>query len=259
MIRYILISTLIFTQTTIAEEIKSKIIGSWKLDLKTTKSYHLKYIALTDTQKKIISHFLNPSSITYNSDGTGLMVMGMVKTNNNDGTEFKVNRTEHKFTFKIIGESESQVIIQKSTMPNIYSYSVLKFNGTDSYSYSLSDNSKIPGRIFFTRESPNIIKDEKVITKITNFEKGSISDELADKIIKSMKPISKAPDYPNGFQKIEDIKMIRVDSTNKAQRRLTYKEYFLFPRLGEDDDGKWETGIAFRKGSNIVYRWELAK
>lgn len=66
-----------------------------------------------------------------------------------------MSESEMKFTFKLLGESKSQLVVEMISgkfLIDEYPFSLFKFQGADSFSVSLADSiTDINGREFFKR------------------------------------------------------------------------------------------------------------
>ncbi|BDS05396.1 hypothetical protein NT6N_04360 [Oceaniferula spumae] len=85
-----------------------------------------------------------------------------------------------------------------------------------------------------------------------------ITDQLATQIEESLVEFAETDGFPSGFQRIEDVRFDWLNVAGFHSRRAEAGDLFFFPRLdvSREDEG-WQSGIALRRGSNIVYRWKL--
>jgi len=92
------------------------------------------------------------------------------------------------------------------------------------------------------------------------FKTEAVTDAVAEKILKAIVPFTKIKDFPNGFERIEDVKFTWLNIAGAHTRRAVSGDLFLFPRLDTaKEDDAWTSGIALRRGSNIAYRWNLSQ
>ena len=86
----------------------------------------------------------------------------------------------------------------------------------------------------------------------------SVTAELADQIEKSLVKFTETDGYPEGFEHIEEVSFSWLNIAGIHTRRAEFGDIFFFPRLDvAEEDRRWISGVALKRGSNIAYRWEL--
>jgi len=134
----------------------SKLYGAWRSDAGATKAYLAKHAKLTDYQKQIFSRLFGKTVITFNPDGSGGIKVEAIALPKRDGGQLNVPASERSFTYSVLGESDSQIVIAMVSGEPLfddYPFAVLKFHTVDTYSVSLSEGlTDINGREFFNRE-----------------------------------------------------------------------------------------------------------
>ena len=92
----------------------------------------------------------------------------------------------------------------------------------------------------------------------SQFKIEEIPDTVASKIRNALTPLTKIKDYPNGFERIEDVRFTWLNIAGVHTRCAVSEDLFLFPRLDiASEDDKWTSGVALRRNSNIAYHWKI--
>lgn len=149
---------LTFAQSAFASDKVSKIHGSWQSDGEATNKYLSKNTRLTAHQKKLFPLLFGNAVIVYNPDGTGSITLKAASLPKKEGGMVEAPAKVTSFTYEIVSESGSQVVIKavwKDPLYDRYPFAILRFDEPDSYSVSLSEGPPdINGREFFTRVKP---------------------------------------------------------------------------------------------------------
>lgn len=134
---------------------ESKVYGVWKSDIEKTMQYLREKAKVPEDKLPNLEKFFGDSEVRFHRDGTGSFTMGAREYTKADGTVVAVEASRTEFKFKILGESECQVVIQSVSgdmFDSNFPFSLFKFTDQDSYSVNLSDSySEVPGREFFRR------------------------------------------------------------------------------------------------------------
>ena len=146
----------LFIQNLSADDIASKLYGTWQSDRDLTSKYLNKYAKLTGYQKEVLPKFFGNSVVIFDPEGIGVIKIKEViipKFKNHEEMIFPA--VEIKFTYEILGETESQVVIKDTSKEGVLTdipFSIMKFEDDDTYSISISNGvSDINGREFFKR------------------------------------------------------------------------------------------------------------
>jgi hypothetical protein len=103
------------------------------------------------------------------------------------------------------------------------------------------------------------------VLPLVSAEQESLAPELAEKILTSLTKVGEISDWGAGFDKIEDVDWRFVSLAGIHSRRIVYKDWFLFPywNMANSEFNKepkgWDTGLAVKKGSKVLYAWTLNK
>ena len=153
MLRLLILFTL--SQLVYSGETASKLYGSWKSDIKLTNEYLNKHAKLNEYQKKVLPRFFSNSVIIFEPDGTGIIKTQEIIVPKLNGKEWKIPATNMKFTYKILGEAENQLVIKTILEKDFFAdspFCIMRFEDSDTYSISVSDGiSDINGREFYKR------------------------------------------------------------------------------------------------------------
>ncbi|WP_411827795.1 hypothetical protein [Luteolibacter sp. AS25] len=149
----------ILIQAAYSGEPASRLYDSWKSDAAATNAYLGKHANLNEMQKRIFSDFFGKSVITFRPDGSGFIELASNSFTMEDGRVRELPASKTDFTFKILDEAESQIVIRTTFAEGIFTdhpFAILKLHDADTYSVSLSDGfAEINGREFFKRlEAP---------------------------------------------------------------------------------------------------------
>lgn len=138
-----------------AKDKASKIYGTWSSDREASSDYLLANAKLNDYQKLALPRLFGRMDVTYREDGTGTAFLKAGRIPKKDGGEIVLEETSIDFTFEIIGESESQVIIKTTSGDMLIAecpFSLVRFHDRDTASVAISDGiTDINGREFFKR------------------------------------------------------------------------------------------------------------
>ena len=101
-------------------------------------------------------------------------------------------------------------------------------------------------------------KDSMVRVSDLSSEIEVVPEQIGRKIKESLNEFSTMKQYPEGFGTIEDVKLDWISIAGLHTRKATFEDLFLFPHLNTSIEKEgWNTGLAFRKNSPIVYTWKL--
>ena len=85
-----------------------------------------------------------------------------------------------------------------------------------------------------------------------------VSEEIGREIKENLNEFSTMKEYPEGFKSIEDVKLDWISIAGFHSRKSTFEDLFLFPDWNTSIETEgWNTGLAFRQNSPIVYTWKL--
>lgn len=142
-------------QLACAEEKASVLHGSWRSDAEATNDYLSKHAKMEDFQRKKLALFFGRATVTFKPDGSGSIRMAARTIPTKEGGEIELTEGMTEFTYRILGETESQIVIESFTgeaLTDAHPFAVLKLHDRDTYSVSLSDGiAEINGREFFKR------------------------------------------------------------------------------------------------------------
>ena len=134
---------------------ESKLYGTWRSDSNATIEYLTEFAKLTKLQEKALFSLFGHTTIVFSRDGTGYLETAAWVMENADGEDVEIPEGTVSFTFEILGESDSQIVLRTTSEDGMFEdspFAVLKFEEPDTYSVSLSDGiSSINGREFFKR------------------------------------------------------------------------------------------------------------
>ncbi|WP_193212843.1 hypothetical protein [Luteolibacter marinus] len=153
MLRFFCFACLV--QVARADDKPSALHGSWRSDGEATRAYLDEHAKLDEFQRKMIGLMFGRATVTFKPDGSGSLRMDPMKVPTKEGAELALAESTTGFTYRILGETESQIVIESrfdNAALDAQPFAVLKFDGKDRYSVALSDGiAEINGREFFTR------------------------------------------------------------------------------------------------------------
>lgn len=86
----------------------------------------------------------------------------------------------------------------------------------------------------------------------------TVPADIGKKIIENLEEFSTMKHYPEGFETIEDVKLDWISIAGLHTRKAVFEDLFLFPYWNTSTEKEgWDTGLAIRKNSPIVYTWKL--
>ena len=138
----------------------SKLYGAWERDAEATLKDISEGQQLEPSQEQFLEAWFGCDMvITYRLDGTGTIAMGRYEIPGPDGSEVTVDAAEVEFSFEILGEAESQVVIKvavEEASVDERPFSLLQFPNRDGYCVTLDQGPfDLKGKEFFRRVEPN--------------------------------------------------------------------------------------------------------
>ncbi len=162
MVRFLTLQ-LFMLQLVFSSDTESKLYGVWRSDACLTNAHLVRNAKLSEYQKKVFEGFFGLTFLTFNADGTSTVRTKQLVIPKKDGGEQLLPATETNFTFKILGETDSQLVIETTSGDFTFGehpFAILKFEELDIYSVSLSDGvADLNGREFFIRQKTEKISE----------------------------------------------------------------------------------------------------
>ncbi len=117
----------------------SKIHGTWERDNEAAIKFLLENNELTEKQKTVHTALLSSQmTSTYHEDGTGQITIGAYQLPDPEGNLIEIEEMKADFTFEILGENKSQIVIKIITDDEFIDntpFYILSFNGRDEHHF----------------------------------------------------------------------------------------------------------------------------
>jgi hypothetical protein len=91
----------------------------------------------------------------------------------------------------------------------------------------------------------------------------AVPSKVGIQILSSLVKAGEVKEWNEGFEKISEVDWKFVNLSGIHTRQAVYEDWFLFPywntasSISKDEPKDWKTGLAVKRGSNILYSWNL--